>query len=93
MKSASPVMLGQLVLRIFSLKIHAPSADSLVPMNTTTLLPDLTPYDYTLAPNADCVWIHIGTVSVLIRTDDNTVVVSAYKQGADDEAGCLSVSL
>ena len=62
-------------------------------MNTPTLLPDITPYDYTLAPDADCVWIHIGAVSVLIRKDNGVVVVSAYKQGEDDEAGCLSVSL
>jgi hypothetical protein len=63
------------------------------PMNTPTLLPDMTPHDYTLSPEAGFAWIHIGSVSVLIRTDDGTVVVSAYKQGDDNESGCLSVSL
>lgn len=62
-------------------------------MTTPTLLPDITAHDYTLAPDAECVWIHIGAVSLLIRRDSGAIVVSAYKQGEDDEAACFSVSL
>lgn len=61
-------------------------------MNAPTLLPDMTPYDYTLSPDAECVWIHIGAVSVLIRRDSGSVVVSAYQHGDDDEIGCIAVT-
>jgi hypothetical protein len=62
-------------------------------MNAPALTPDLTPHDYTLAPGADFAWIHVGVVSVLISTVDGAVVVSAYRQGEDDEAGCVVVPL
>lgn len=57
------------------------------------LTANITHHDYTLNPEAGFVWIHIGAVSVLINAADGAVVVSTYKQGEDDEQGCVVVSL
>lgn len=69
---------------------HGSKRNKLNSLNMLIPDPSFLGSDYTLS--GDSAWIHVGSVSLLIRQDENgAVVISSYRAGEDDEVSCMVV--